>query len=162
MITLSKVKDSFIEKAKMIIKVVQFGPKTAKQVTPFGIDSKPMDNYTAIFAETSNAGEAVILGYINKNYITEKGEIRIYSLDVSGAVKAYAHARKDGVLELNGSAFSSVRFQNLKTAIDNQNILINSELAKIQIALAAVGGVYVPGSISINLTNSESETIKIK
>lgn len=162
MITLAKVKGSFVEKTKMIIKVLQFGAKTAKQINPSGIDSNPLDNLTAIYAETSNAGEAVILGYINKNYITDPGEIRIYSLDVSGAVKAYAYARKDGILELNGSGFSSVRFQNLKTAIDNQNTLINAELAKIQIALVAIGGVYVPGPISTNLTNCESSTVKIK
>lgn len=162
MITLSKVKDSFIEKAKMIIKVVQYGPKTAKQVLPFGIDSNPIENYTAIYAETAKADESVILGYINKNYVTDKGEIRIYSLGDEGAVKAYAYARKDGVMELNGSDYSAVRFQNLKTAIDNKDSLIVAELAKIQAALALIGGVYIPGPVQTNLTNSESETIKIK
>jgi len=71
MITLAKVKDSFIENFKLIIKVLQFGPKTAKQISPFGIDSNPLENYTAVYSETSNAGESVILGYIHKNYITE-------------------------------------------------------------------------------------------
>lgn len=162
MITLAKTRDTFIEKSKLIIKVLQFGAKTAKQTAPFGIDSNPLDNYTAIYSETLNAGESVILGYINKNYITEKGEIRLYSLNDSGVVQAYAHLRKNGDLELNGSEFSAVRFENLKVAIDAQNVLINAELVKIAAAITALGGVYVPGPINTNLTNSKSETIKIK
>lgn len=162
-ITLAKVRDSFVEKGKMIIKVLQFGAKTAKQVTPFGIDSNPLDNWTAIYSETSNAGESVILGYINKNYVTEKGEIRIYSLDTKGTVKAYAYAKKDGNLELNGNDFSSVRFQNLKAATDANDALINAELAKIATAINAITPMaYVKGNISTDLSNSESPTIKLK
>lgn len=162
MITIAKTRDTFVEKSKLIIKVLQFGAKTAKQAAPFGIDSNPLDNYTAIYADTLNAGESVILGYINKKYITEKGEIRIYSLDASGAVKAFAYCRTNGDLELNGSEFSAVRFENLKTAIDNQNLLINAELAKIVVSIAALGGNYVPGTISTNLTNSKSQNVKLK
>ena len=162
MITLAKTRDTFIEKSKLIIKVLQFGAKTAKQTAPFGIDSNPLDNYTAIYADTLNAGESVILGYINKNYITEKGEIRLYSLDDDGAVQAYAFCRKNGNLELNGSEFSAVRYENLKIAIDTQNSLINAELGKIAAALALIGGVYLPGTITTNLTNAKSESIKLK
>lgn len=162
MITLSKTRDTFVENAKLIIKVLQFGAKTAKQTAPFGIDSNPLDNYTAIYSETLNAGESVILGYINKNYITEKGEIRLYSLNDSGVVQAYAHLRKNGDLELNGSEFSAVRYENLKVAIDQQNLLINAELAKIVASIAALGGSYIATPVSTNLTSSRSPTIKIK
>ena len=34
----------------------------------------------AIFAETSNNSEAVIIGYINKNQVAGPGEKRIFSL----------------------------------------------------------------------------------
>lgn len=162
MITLAKVKDSFVENLKLIIKVLQFGPKTAKQSGPFGIDSNPLDNYTAIYSETSNVGEAVILGYINKNYITEKGEIRIFSLNDLGEVQAYAYARKSGVLELNGNQFSSVRFENLQNAINAKDSLINTELAKIAVAIGLLGGSYTAANVSTNLTESKSEKVRIK
>jgi len=163
MITLAKVRETFVEKGKLIIKSLTLkGAATAKQVTPFGIDSNPLGNWTAIYADTTNAGEAVILGYINKDYITEQGEIRIYSIGDDQAVKAYAYARKDGVLELNGSAFSSVRFQNLKIAVDNNDTLINAELAKISAAIAALGGTYIVAPVDTNLLNIESATVKIK
>lgn len=162
MITLAKVKDSFIENFKLIIKVLQFGPKTAKQISPFGIDSNPLENYTAVYSETSNAGESVILGYIHKNYITEKGEIRMFSLNELGQVQAYSYARKNGILELNGDQFTAVRFENLQSAINEKDSLINAELAKISISISALGGSYVLSNISTNLTDSQSETIKIK
>jgi len=162
-ITLAKVRETFVEKGKLIIKSLTYkGAATAKQVTPFGIDSNPLGNWTAIYADTTNAGEAVILGYINKNYITEQGEIRIYSIGDDQTVKAYAYARKDGVLELNGSAFSSVRFQSLKIAIDNNDSLINAELAKIATAISSLGGTYIVAPVDTNLLNTESATVKLK
>lgn len=163
MITLAKVRDSFVEKGKLIIKALTLkGAATAKQVTPFGIDSNPLGNWTAIYADTTNAGEAVILGYINKNYITEQGEIRIYSLGEDQAVKAYVYAKKDGNLELNGAEFSAVRFQNLKLATDQADSLINTELSKISAAISALGGSYIISNVSTDLTDTESLTVKLK
>jgi hypothetical protein len=163
MITLAKVRETFVEKGKLIIKSLTLkGASTAKQVTPFGIDSNPLSNWTAIYADTTNAGEAVILGYINKDYITEQGEIRIYSIGDDQAVKAYVYARKDGVLELNGSDFSAVRFQELKTQIDLLQSQINSQWPLIASGIATGGGVYTHTNVSIDLATSESATVKIK
>ena len=163
MITLGKVRDSFVEKGRLIIKSLTLkGAATGKQVAPFGIDSNPFENLTAIYSDTTNDGEAVILGYINKQYVTEKGEIRIYSVDETGEVMAYAYAKKDGTLELNGSAFSSVRFESLEIAINGNDGLINAELAKISAAIALLGGSYVVAPVSTNLANTKSVTVKLK
>ena len=163
MVTYSKLKSATIENGKRILKVLQFGAKTAKESYPFGFDSNPIEDMTAIYAETSNVGEAVIIGYINKNQLAEVGGSRMYSLDASGQLKAYAYARASGVLELNGNEFSAVRHENLVQAINAQNQLINSELVKIATAINSVAlGAYVAGSISTNLTSSKSETVKIK
>lgn len=162
-ITLGKVKDSFLEKSRMIIKSLTLrGATTAKQVTPFGIDSNPLENYTAVYASTTNEGEAIVLGYINTNYITEKGEIRIYSVGDDKAVKAYVYAKKDGNLELNGNAFSSVRFESLEIATNNNDALINAELAKISAAITLLGGSYIVAPVNTNLMNTKSATVKLK
>ncbi len=165
MISTSKYKSAVIEFGKRILKVDQFGTKTAKEVYPFGFDSLPYtENLTAIYLETSNKDEAVIVGYINADRLEElaPGESRIYSLGSSGELRAYAFARASGVLELNGEQFSAVRFQNLKSATDASDNLINAELVKIQTAITALGGTYVAGTISTDLTNSESPTVKLK
>lgn len=163
MITLAKVRETFVEKGKLIIKSLTLkGAATAKQVTPFGIDSNPLGNWTAIYADTTNAGEAVILGYINRDCITEQGEIRIYSIGDDQTVKAYVYARKDGVLELNGSDFSAVRYQNLKTQIELLQSQINSQWPLIASGIATGGGAYTPTNVGIDLTSSESTTVKLK
>jgi len=162
MLTFAKVKSSSIEQGKRILKVFQFGAKTAKEVGPFGFDSSAPENWTAIYGETSNKAESVIIGYINKNQLAEVGGSRMYALDSSGEVVGYVYARASGVLELNGSTYSGVRFQNLVQAINAQNVLINAELAKVAVSIAALGGSYAPGTISTNLTSSESPTVKLK
>jgi len=162
MITFSKIKSATIEAGKRILKINQFGAKTAKESYPFGFDSQPLEDWTAIYSETSNKSESVIIGYINKNQLAEPGSSRMYALGESGEVVGFVHCRASGVLELNGSSFSSVRFQNLVQAINAQNVLINAELSKIAVSIGLLGGSYVPGTISTNLTSSESATVKIK
>lgn len=162
MLTLSKLKSSSIEQGKRILKVFQFGAKTAKEVGPFGFDSAAPENWTAIYGETSNKGESVVIGYINKNQLSEVGGSRMYSLGSSGEVVGYVYARASGVLELNGDEFSGVRFQTLKTAIDASDTLINAELTKIAGAIASLGGTYTPANIITDLAPAESPTIKLK
>lgn len=162
MITLSKIKSATIEAGKRILKVTQFGAKTAKESYPFGFDSQPLEDWTAIYSETSNKSESVIIGYINKNQLAEAGSSRMYALGESGEVVGFVHCRTSGVLELNGSDYSSVRFQNMVQAINAQNVLINAELSKISASIGLLGGSYTPGTISTNLTSSESATVKIK
>jgi hypothetical protein len=162
MLTFSKLSSSVIEGGKRILKVMQYGAKTAKESGPFGFDSSAPEGWTAIYGETSNMGESVILGYINKNQLAEVGGSRMYALDGNGDVVGFVYARASGNLELNGNAFSAVRFQNLKTAIDNNDSLINAELAKIATAIGTLGGAYVVAPISTNLANTESATVRLK
>lgn len=162
MLTFSKLKSSSIEQGKRILKVFQFGAKTAKEVSPFGFDGCAPENWTAIYGETSNKGESVVIGYINKNQIAGVGESRMYAIGSSGEVVGYVYARASGVLELNGNEFSGVRFQNLVQAINAQNSLINAELAKIAGAIASLGGTYTPANIITDLAPAESPTIKLK
>lgn len=162
MLTLSKLKSSSIEQGKRILKVFQFGAKTAKESSPFGFDSAAPENWTAIYGETSNKGESVIIGYINKNQLAEVGSSRMYALDSSGEVVGYVYAKASGVLELNGSAYSGVRFQPLKSAIDAKDLQVAGELTKIAASIASLGGTYAPGPISTNMTSAESQTVKLK
>lgn len=161
-ITLSKLKSSTIENGKRILKVLQFGAKTAKECGPFGFDGLPPEDWTAIYADTSNKDESVVIGYINRHQLAEVGGSRMYSLGGDGELAAFAYCRASGVLELNGAAYSGVRFQALKTATDNANTLINAELVKLQAAISALGGAYARLDISTNLTPVESPDVKLK
>ncbi len=162
MLTYAILKSSVIEQGKRILKVLQFGAKTANESMPFGYDGNPIADMTAIYANTSNNSETVIIGYINKNQIAGVGETRLFSLDSNGALKSFVWLKNDGDLQLNGDEYTSVRFAPLNTGLQNQNTLINAELTKIQIAITALGGAYTPAMVSTNIDNSESQKVKLQ
>lgn len=163
MITLSKLASSVIEQGKRILKVKQFGVKTAKESYPFGFDSSAPEGYTAIFADTSNKDESVVLGYIGKQQEASIGESRMYAVDSSGEVVGYFWAKSSGILELNGDQFTAVRFEPLKSGINAKDQQIQQELANIAAAINAIApGSYTPGIISTNLEPAKSESVKIK
>mgnify|MGYP003442314731 CR=1 FL=1 len=162
MITLSKLKGVAIEQGQRILKVMQYGPKTANECGPFGLDSSPLENYTAIYAETANAGESLIIGYIQKNQIAQQGEARLFSLDSNGLLKAEIFCKADGTIILNGGVNSSIRYEPLNTELQKLKSDINTELLRIQTAVTTLGGTYANAPLNLDLTTAKSDTIKIK
>lgn len=161
MITFSKFSDSVIEKAKRILKVSQFGAKTADEIAPFGVDANPIKGMTALYCDTTNSGESAVVGYINESQLSDNGEIRIYSMDSNKAVKSFIWLKNDGTVEVNGNTYSMVRFEPLKTGIQNTDTAINTELTKIAIAITSLGGTYVPTPISTNIDASKNNMVKL-
>ena len=162
MITLSKLKSVAIEQGQRILKVLQYGPKTANEVTPFGLDSSPLPEYTAIYSETANVGESLIIGYIQKTQLAKQGEARLFSLDSNGLLKAEIFCKADGTIILNGGGFNSVRYENLNSELQKLKNDINAELLKVQTGITGVGGVYGNTPLNLDLTTAKSDTIKIK
>ena len=162
MITLSKLKSVAIEQGQRILKVLQYGPKTANEVTPFGLDSSPLPEYTAIYAETSNVGESLIIGYIQKTQLAKQGEARLFSLDSNGLLKAEIFCKADGTIILNGGGFASVRYENLNSELQQLKTDMNTELLKVQTAINTLGGTYANTPLNLDLTTAKSDTIKIK
>ena len=162
MITLSKLKSVAIEQGQRILKVMQYGPKTANECGPFGLDSSPLENYTAIYAETANVGESLIIGYIQKTQLAKQGESRLFSLDSNGLLKAEIFCKADGTILLNGGGFSSVRYENLNNELQKLKNDINTELSKVQSAINTLGGTYANAPLNLDLTSAKSDTIKVK
>ena len=162
MIYFSKFFESAVELGKRILKVQQFGAKSANEVSPFGVDANPIKGMTAIYAETSNNSETVVIGYINENQLANRGEVRLYSVDENKALKSFIWLKNDNTIEFNGNSYSSVRFEPLKQGINNKDILINAELAKIATAINAIApGSYVPGNITTNVDSAKNEDLRM-
>lgn len=160
MISLSKVKSSLLSKGLRILKVFEFGAKTGNECMPFGEDSNPLKEMTAVLVNTKDKGTPIIIGYINRNQISQIGEKRIYSLKTDGSLSSYIWLKNNETIELGGNADNLVRFNSLKSGIDTKDDLINQELAKISLAISSVGGAYTPASISTNIDASKIENIK--
>ncbi|HMI03736.1 MAG TPA: hypothetical protein VK541_14730 [Pedobacter sp.] len=160
MITYSTVKSTLIEKGTRILKVLQFGAKTADECAPFGDDSNPIANMTAIYAETSTVDEQVIIGYINTKQLAAPGEKRLYSLKNDKSISFYVWLRNNGILELGGDDHNLVRFEPLNQGIAAANGEINTELQKIQTAIIGLGGAYTAGHISTDIDAAKINEIK--
>lgn len=160
MITLCKVNETFISGKFRILKVQQFGAKTANECSPFGEDSNPLKNMTAIFAKTSEAGSSVIIGYINENQLANLGEKRIFSLKETGELSSYIWLKNDKTIEINGNNDNLVRFLPLNKALFNLDSNINAELSKISAAIASLGGTYVNSVVKTDINDAKIEEIK--
>jgi hypothetical protein len=115
------------------------------EVSSFGDDSNPIKDMVAVYAQTSEIGKNVIIGYINKNQISAPGEKRIYSTDESGNVVFYFHLKNDGTAELNGTADNLVRFSALESGFNEMKSDLNDMISKWNSFVA----VYVPGSPAV-------------
>jgi hypothetical protein len=114
----------------------------------------------AIFMQTGEKGKTVIVGYLNRNHISEKGEIRIYSTNESGAVQIFLHLKNDGTAEFGGDADNLVRYSPLNSELQAFKNALTVELGLIAAGIAIVGGVYTPGALSIDISNAKIDEIK--
>ena len=157
MITNSIVDSTTTEDGMRMIKVDQFGAKEPYECSPYGFDSNPVKDMTAIYADTSENGEPIIIGYVNENQLADVGEIRLYNSN-----KGYVWLRKDDTIELNGDSRTIVAFIDLKTELENTIVKVNAELVKIQTAITALGGVYAQVNVEVNIDSSEVKDVKVK
>lgn len=120
----SRVKDNF-----RLIKFLRKGKsdnRECKVIAPHGIDSHPVGDMIALYAETSVNGKNVIIGYISKNAIADIGELRMYSTDSDGVEQNYIYLKNDGDIEVGGNADNMVRFSQLESAFNQLKGDLNS------------------------------------
>lgn len=160
MISFSKVKSAIIEGGRRILKVREYGAKTAVEVAPFGDDSNPIKEMTAIYAQTQENGDRIIIGYINEQQLAAVGEKRLYSIKADGSIGSFVWLKNDGTLELSGSADNAVRYQALDNALQNMVTKINAENLKIQAAITALGGTYVQLPVDVITTPARINEVK--
>lgn len=135
--------------------------RTAIQSTPYGIDSHPIKDMVAIYAKTELDGNEYIIGYLNKDCLAAIGEMRVFSTNETGTLKAYTWYKNDGTQELNGNADNLVRWAALNTQLQNEVTAINVELTKISAALnAIIPGIYTMQAITLNINTAKISDLK--
>lgn len=122
MITLSNKISAVLNSIKQRIVQVNgqgpYDPRTAYDVSPFGVDGVPPANWKAVYSKTAVAGSEVLVGYINQNATSVEGELKLYSMD--GATEAITLIlRTDGTMELGGSTKHLTRFEELETGFNS-------------------------------------------
>jgi hypothetical protein len=131
-----------------LAKFLRFGDKDVqekKTVSPYGVDSNPIADMIALYAETTTKGEAVLVGYINKNAIAAPGELRFFGTNESGTEMCYQWFRTTGKVEINGDEDNIVRFTALKAGFDQLKADHNDLVSKWN----SFCNTYIPGSPTV-------------
>ncbi|MCM8906786.1 hypothetical protein [Tenacibaculum finnmarkense] len=163
MITFSKFYEATLKNLKRILKVNQFGVKTAVESMPFGEDSSPIKDMTAIFAETSNNSEPVIIGYINKNQIAGPGEKRMFSLKENGQISTSIWLKADETMEVGGNTDFAVKYSGLESAFNKLKDDFNAHVLKYNSHIHPSIGATTPNTSSASTADiSSSKNDKIK
>lgn len=158
-----KVISTKIVSNKRLIKFLRFGKSDVQEnneVGPFGFDSNPIKDMAAVYAKTSQNGESVIIGYINKNQISDIGESRIFSTDAEGLLKFYLHLKNDGTAEFGGDTDFMVRFSKLEEAFDEIKMDLNNVINVFNAhthPTAPTGPISIPTGAGIPLQPSVAD-----
>jgi len=126
-----QVNSSFVKAVKWIKYLIAGNVGEAMQIAPFGDDSTPPKNTKGLYTSTLSAKNPVILGYFNRNQITEAGEKRIFSVKEDNSISTYVYCKKDGILELGGNANFAVKYNELKTEYDKTKGLLEAVIQTI-------------------------------
>lgn len=108
---------SYDQAKKRLIKLTRFGKsdtQTAMEAMPHGYDANPAPGLIAVYAETSEKGKEVIVGYLTKNQLANTGEVRIFSTDSTNNLRNYIWLKDNSIILFGGDEFGGlVRVPNL-------------------------------------------------
>jgi len=157
----SKIDDKY----RRVIKYLRLGKDDVRenlQAGPYGFDGSPVKDMIAIYAPTLQNGNAVIIGYINKNKANLKpGEVIMYSTDANGVQKMALKMLDDGTAEFGGKTDNMIRYIPLDAGLQSEAAAINVELVKIAAVLnSIIPGSYVPTPVTVNISASKIDEIK--
>ena len=136
--------------------------QTVQYMSVPGEDTAPINgDKVQIFRIGSAFQFAVAVEDQNNVASVAVGGKRLFSRDSAGAVKAFIELLTSGVLHLNGSAYSAVRFEELQTAFD-----------QLKADFDAHTHLYAPGpgtptqtaatiASTADITPAESDTVKL-
>lgn len=144
--------------------------KSGYQVLPPGMDSVPIaDDQGIIIMIDQTEGKTVSIG-VYPDPQAETGEVRFYSRDDDGIEQSFLWIKKDGTIEINGSADNAVSFADLETALNNFKTSIDSAIAGSITGhvhpVTTAPGTTGPGagsapSTSIDISGSKVDTVKL-
>lgn len=158
----SVVKENIIEGGKRALKVFEFGAKTGDVVTAFGDDSSPIKDMIALYASTSETGDSVVIGYINKHQVSEPGEKRIFSLKENGDVSFSIHLKNNETCEIGGNTDNAVRYSVLETAFNELKSSFNAHITNYNAHQHAAPNGASPPTITSTASSADISGSKIE
>lgn len=167
MITLGKFFSSTLNTIgqRLVKGFFSIGTATAHQIAPFGDDSVPIIGMDVIYAETESDEQPVIIGCLNLNLMAGPGEKRMFSSKLNPDGETYSQVfytwmKSDGTFEIGGAVDNAVRYAKLNEGLQAQINKMQTQLSLIAAAIAAAGGSYTPGDITMDISAAKINEIK--
>ncbi len=116
--------DNFIQRGLRFVKSKRFGsndPINTYQASDFGTDFSIPNGWRAIYSDTSNRSEPVIIGFISPivDNGLNVGDKKLFSTNSAGDTISYhINLRNDGTIEIGGTADNAVGYNSLKTEFE--------------------------------------------
>jgi hypothetical protein len=168
--------------SRRVVKFLRYGvsdTRTSIEATPYGVDSSPIKGMVAVYADTSEAGKSVLIGYLNNKQLAESGEMRIYATNDAGAEQFSIHLKKTGICQVSGQSIeifgvtdNAVKWIPLNAGLQAEAALINANVAAISANLvnlsAVVNGiipssvptVYEPTPVTVDISGAKNDKVK--
>lgn len=163
MISLVKILSTSVKAGKRIAKFLRFGNadvQTSAVAAPYGVDSNPVKDMVAIYSPTTEQGQTVIIGYINKNAVAEVGALRLFSTNTQGDEQVYLYLRANGKIELAGNTDNVVRWTALNASLQQAISTINANYGTLVTLLGGVGLVYSPTPVNLDISSAKVDEVQ--
>lgn len=148
-----------------LIKFTGFGKYDVQnqlESMPYGLDSSPIKNMSAIYSPTANGAQSIVIGYINKNQLAGAGEFRTFCTDEEGNEKFYTWMKVDdvlgGIIEIGGTADNAVKYSKLEQAFNQ----LKDEFTAHVHQTAAPGSNTSPPTVASTADITPAKNDKIK
>jgi len=159
---IGKILRSFIEDdiREVVTEIYEGFPKTSRQILPPGIDSAPLpDDQGVIISIDGTEGKTVQIGVYTDPSV-QAGEIRIYSRDSDGAIKAELHLRPDGKHYFNSGSKKAARENDPIQSTAVEDSVFWAWIAAAGPILAGLGVTApVPTSLTGKITDGTDEVL---
>ena len=122
--------------------------KKSKQILPPCIDANPLpeDQGVSIFID-GNGGKTIQIG-VYPDPKAEPGEVRFYSRNGDGEIQALLWLKKDGKININGTADNAVRYSELKAGFDQ----LKADYNDLESKWSTFANAYVAGGPAVQGT----------
>lgn len=135
--------------------------RSTRQAAPYGVDSNPIAGMVAVYSETTEKGKPVIIGYLNKNQISQPGETRFFATDNNGVVLGSVYFKGDGSIIIqstnpDGTAANTITIGS--TDENNGQLIISTTNGKSILGLSG-NNAYLYAEQFLFLNDSDSNNI---
>ena len=160
----------------------------AQVIAPAGIDSYPLkDDQPCLIPVDDSTGNMYCIGILNKSQGADKGELKLFSRNANGTVKATIYLNKDGKLtidtdsdidinssgkitqdgteiQFNSGSDFAVRFNELEARLgdleNNQNTL-TVDIVGVQAGAATITSSVPKVPSNVDFSNCKVDSIKL-